>query len=158
MALNSMIYGTDFIATHSFEEDTKTKHVERVAPGAGVLGDLSDTAVVTAVGQVSGLLASTKGLGRIVVECRCQGTGTGVPSGSLKFRLLFYNASNIIVGTSAEVSSDVTGILDMITNDSNIYYCTLTVFSNDAGASSVGVYVTGLPSASLSTQISLAAL
>ena len=37
MALDSMIYGTNYIATHSFSEGAKTKHVERVAPAAGYL-------------------------------------------------------------------------------------------------------------------------
>ena len=36
MALSNIEYGADKLATHSFTESSETKHVERVAPGAGV--------------------------------------------------------------------------------------------------------------------------
>ena len=153
MALDSMIYGTDYIATHSFEEDTKTKHVERVAPASGILGGWDDSYYVSSTG-LTNITADTTGRGRIVLGVLCKGSDT--PSKEIKFRLVFYNSNGVIIGASAEVSSLITNILKEFTT--NEYYGTLTVFSNDAGASSVGIYVTSTPAGAMGTYLYLAAL
>ena len=152
MALDSMIYGTDYIATHSFSEGTETKHVERVAPAAGVLGTWGDDGFATATGIVPNLTIDTIGKGRIVVGCIAVGTSNKY----FKFRLMFKNSEGVIVGVSAEVESYITTILKEFTT--NNYYGTITVFSNDVGASSVQVYATALPESAMGTYVYLAAI
>ena len=152
MALNKIDYGSDKIATHSFIEATETRHVERVAPGAGVLGSWDDTATVTATGLVSGLSADCTGRGRIVVGCLCD----AALATTLKFKLVLKNSSGTIIGLSAEVSSALTEVTDGGSPAKR--YGTVIVFSNDAGASSAEVYVTALPASATAIDINLAAL
>ena len=152
MALDSMIYGTDYIATHSFSEGAETKHVERVAPAAGVLGTWDDDGFVTAVGMVNNLVVDTTGKGRIVVGC----IAVGASDTSFKFRLVFSNSNGDIVGVSAEAESYITTMLKEFTT--NNYYGTMTVFANDVGASFVEMYATGLPASAMGTYVYVAAI
>ena len=152
MALDSMIYGTDYIATHSFSEGAETKHVERVAPAAGVLGTWDDDAFITAVGMVNSLTVNTTGKGRIVVGC----IAVGASDTSFKFRLVFSNSNGDIVGVSAEAESYITTMLKEFTT--NNYYGTMTVFANDVGASSVKMYATTLPASAMGTYVYVAAI
>ena len=152
MALDSMIYGTDYIATHSFSEGTETKHVERVAPAAGVLGAWDDTATITATGLVADFSVDTTGRGRIIVGCLCEAD----LATTLKFRLQFKNSAGAIVGLSAEVTSALTEVDDAGSPAKR--YGTLTVFANDVGASSVQMYVTEIPSAATSVVLNMAAI
>lgn len=152
MALDSMIYGTGFIATHSFSESGQTKNVERVAPGAGVLGTWDDTATITATGLVANFSVDTTGRGRIIVGCLCE----AALATTLKFRLQFKNSAGTVVGLSAEVTSALTEVDDGGTPAKR--YGTLTVFANDVGASSVQMYVTALPDAATNVVLNMAAI
>lgn len=151
MALDSMVYGVDNIATHSFSEGSETRHVERVAPAAGVLDAWEDTAQVTALGAVYDFYVNTSGRGRIVVGCIAKGS----QNTTCKFRLLFKNSNDEVIGISAEATSDIVIFKEGSIND---YIGTVTVFSNDVGASSVGVYVTALPAGAVYTTLSLSAI
>ena len=133
MALDKLIFGTENIATHSFTEAAEERHVERVAPGAGVLGAWDDTATITATGLVADFSVDTTGRGRIIVGCLCE-----------------------VVGLSAEVSSALTEVNDGGTPSKR--YGTLTVFANDVGASSVQMYVTELPFGATSVDLNMAAV
>ena len=108
MALDKLVFGSDNIATHSFTESAEERHVERVAPGAGVLGTWDDTATITAVGLVADFSVDTTGRGRIIVGCLCEGT----LATTLKFKLQFKNSAGTVVGLSAEVSSALTEVTD----------------------------------------------
>ena len=152
MALDSMIYGTGFIATHSFSEDEETKHVERVAPGAGVLGAWDDTATITATGLVADFSVDTTGRGRIIVGCLCN----AALATTLKFRLVFSNSSSQVVGTTAEVTATLTETTDGGSPAKR--YGTVTVFANDLGASSAQMYITELPSSATSIDVKMAAI
>ena len=152
MALDSMIYGTDYIATHSFSEGAETKHVERVAPAAGVLGAWDDTASITAVGSVADFSVDTTGKGRIVVGCLCN----AALATTLKFRLRFKNSAGTVVGMSAEATSTLTETTDGGSPAKR--YGTVTVFANDIGASSVQMYVTTLPSGATAVDLMMAAI
>lgn len=151
MALDSMVYGVDNIATHSFSEGSETRHVERVAPASGVLGAWEDTAEVTATGSVYDFSVNTSGRGRIVVGCLARGS----QNTTCKFRLIFKNSDDEVVGLSAEAESRIAIFKEGSIND---YLGTITVFSNDVGASSVGVYVTALPAGATMTMLQLAAI
>ena len=152
MALGSVEYGADRLATHSFSEGGQTKNVERVAPGSGVLGAWDVTAEVTATGLVADFSVDTTGRGRIIVGCLCE----AALATTLKFRLQFKNSAGTVVGLSAEVSSALTEVDDGGTPAKR--YGTLTVFANDVGASSVQMYVTALPSAATSVDLNMAAI
>ena len=152
MALGSVEYGADRLATHSFSESGQTKNVERVAPGAGVLGAWDDTATITATGLVADFSVDTTGRGRIIVGCLCE----AALATTLKFRLQFKNSAGTVVGLSAEVSSALTEVDDGGTPAKR--YGTLTVFANDVGASSVQMYVTELPEAATSVDLNMAAI
>ena len=152
MALSNIEYGADKLATHSFTESSETKHVERVAPGAGVLGAWDDTATIIATGLVDDFSVDTTGRGRIIVGCLCE----AALATTLKFRLQFKNSAGTVVGLSAEVTSALTEVDDGGTPAKR--YGTLTVFANDVGASSVQMYVTELPAAATSVDLNMAAI
>ena len=152
MALGSIEYGADRLATHSFSEGGQTKNVERVSPGAGVLGAWDDTATITATGLVADFSVDTAGRGRIIVGCLC----AAALATTLKFRLQFKNSAGTVVGLSAEVTSALTEVNDGGSPAKR--YGTLTVFANDVGASSVQMYVTALPAAATSVDLNMAAI
>lgn len=152
MALDKLVFGSDNIATHSFTEATEERHVERVAPGAGVLGAWDDTATITATGLVADFSVDTTGRGRIIVGCLCEGT----LATTLKFKLQFKNSTGTVVGLSAEVSSALTEVTDGGSPAKR--YGTLTVFANDVCVSSVQMYVTALPVGATSVDLNMAAI
>lgn len=152
MALDKLVFGTEYIATHSFTEAAEERHVERVAPGAGVLGAWDDTATITATGLVTDFSVDTPGRGRIIVGCLCEAD----LAATLKFRLQFKNSIGTVVGLSAEVTSTLTEVTDGGSPAKR--YGTLTVFANDVGASSVQMYITALPSGATSVDLNMAAI
>lgn len=152
MAFDSLVYGSDKIATHSFTESAEERHIERVAPGAGILGSWDDTADISATGLVADFSVDTTGKGRIIVGCLCE----AALATTLKFRLQFKNSAGTIVGLSAEVTSSLTEVLDGGTPSRR--YGTLIVFANDVGASSVQMYVTAIPAAATSVILNMAAI
>lgn len=138
MAKDFIVFGDEKIATHSFTEDTNEKHVERIAAGAGVCPTAwEDTAVVTASGLVSGLSCVTTGKGRIIVNCTADTTVDDI----FKFRLVYYSSevpsTSNIIGTSALITQSFTAVED----NSSDKVASVSVFANDVGASSVGIYV-----------------
>ena len=152
MALDKLVFGSDNIATHSFTEATEERHVERVAPGAGVLGAWDDTATISATGLVADFSVDTTGRGRIIVGCLCE----SALATTLKLRLQFKNSVGTVVGLSAEVTSALTEVTDGGSPAKR--YGTLTVFANDVGASSVQMYVTAIPAAATSVILNMAAI
>ena len=152
MALGSIEYGADRLATHSFSEGGQTKNVERVAPGSGVLGAWDVTASPTATGLVSSFSLDTVGKGRVVVGCLCK----AALATTFKFRLVFRNSANQVVGTTAEVTSTLTEIDDGGSPAKR--YGTVTVFANDLGASSAQMYITALPASATSIDVRMAAI
>ena len=152
MALDSIAYGTSFIATHSFLEDGQTKNVERVAPGAGVLGAWDVTASPTTTGLVGSFTLDTTGKGRIIVGCLCD----AALATTFKFRLVFSNSASQVVGTTAEVTATLTEITDGGSPAKR--YGTVTVFANDLGASSAQMYITALPDAATAIDVRMAAI
>lgn len=152
MAFDKLVFGADNIASHSFTEGSDEKHIERVAPGAGVLGAWDDTATITATGLVADFSVDTTGRGRIIVGCLCE----AALATTLKFRLQFKNSAGTVVGLSAEVSSALTEVGDAGSPAKR--YGTLTVFANDVGASSAQMYVTAIPAAATSVVLNMAAI
>lgn len=127
------------IATYSFIEAGRTVHVERIAPSAGVTGSEITSATVIATGLVLGLSLSCPGRGRIVVTTKAEAANTDFCT----FRLLFKNSEGTVLGMSVLAQSSFVEHSDGGTP--NYRYGTVTVFSNDCGASSVEVYVVQLP-------------
>ena len=152
MALGSIEYGADRLATHSFSEGGQTKNVERVAPGSGVLADWAVTASPTSVGLVGSFSLDTVGKGRIVVGCLCE----AALAATFKFRLIFRNSANQVVGTTAEVTSTLTEVDDGGSPAKR--YGTVTVFANDLGASSAQMYITALPASATAIGVRMAAI
>ena len=152
MALGSITYGSDKIATHSFSERSETRHVERVAPGSGVLGAWDVTASPTATGLVGSFTLDTTGKGRIIVGCLC----AAALATTFKFRLVFSNSSSQVVGTTAEVTATLTETTDGGSPAKR--YGTVTVFANDLGASSAQMYITALPQSATTIDVKMAAI
>ena len=132
------------IASHSFTEDSVTKHMERIAPGAGVLASGWSYTSVTAVGLVSGLSCATVGKGRIAVMAKAQTGNTDY----FGFRLVYKDGAGVVMG----VSELIQPVFGEHTSGSD-RFSTISVFANDCCASSVEVYVTTLPT---SAQVSIA--
>lgn len=152
MAFDSLVYGDDKIATHSFTEGAEERHVERIAPAAGVLGAWDVTASPTATGLVGSFTLDTTGKGRIIVGCLCN----AALATTFKFRLVFANSSSQVVGTTAEVTSTLTETTDGGSPAKR--YGTVTVFANDIGASSAKMYITALPESATSIDVKMAAI
>lgn len=131
------------LATYSFTEDAVTKHVERIAPAAGVMSDFDDSATVTASGLVSDFSASCVGKGRIIVGAKAASVAN---TDFCTFRLVFKNGTGVVIGTSVLTQSTFT---ELTSGGSPDYrYGTASVFANDCCASSVEVYVVSIPSGS----------
>lgn len=152
MALSSVEYGADRLATHSFTESEQTKHIERVAPGSGVLGAWEVTASPTVTGLVGSFTLTTTGKGRIVVGCLCN----AALATAFKFRLVFKNSETQIVGTTAEVTAVLTEVTDGGSPAKR--YGTVIVFANDLGATSAQMYITALPAEATAIDVKMAAI
>lgn len=139
------------LAGYSFTEGGETRFVERIAPGSGVFGSWEDTATVTATGLVSGFNCTATGKGRVVVGCKAE-TTTG---DTYSFRLVYYDPSSNILGTSALVVKEFTALTDGGTPEKK--FSAVAVFANDIGASTIGVYVEDV-SANASMDMMLAAV
>lgn len=128
------------IASHSFTEGGVTKHMERIAPGAGVMDTFDDTATVMAVGLVSGLSVDCTGKGRIVFAVKAA-TANG---DFCTFRLVFKNGNGDVIGTSVLTQSSFT---ELTSGGSPDYrYGTVSAFANDCGATSAEVYIVQISS------------
>lgn len=132
------------VASHSFTEDGVTKHMERIAPGAGVLASGWSYTSVTAVGLVSSLSCATVGKGRIIVMAKAVTGNTDY----FGFRLVFKDGAGVVMGVS-ELFQPVFG--EHVSGSDR--FATISVSANDYCASSVEVYVVTLPT---SNQVSLA--
>ena len=126
------------IASFAFTEDAVTKHMERIAPGAGVIAGGFSFTTVSAIGLVSGN-AACQGKGRIVV-CAKAVTGN---TDYFTFRLVFKDSSGGVLGVSplTQISFG-----ELTSGGSPDYrYGTVAAFANDCCASSVELYVVTLP-------------
>lgn len=128
------------IASFSFTEDAVTKHMERIAPGAGVMATFGDSATVTAVGLVSSFSVDCTGKGRIVFAVKAV-TANG---DFCTYRLVFKNGNGDVIGTSVLTQSSFTELTSG--GSPNYRYGTVSVFANDCGAVSVEVYIVQLSS------------
>ncbi len=127
------------VASHSFTEDSVTKHMERIAPGAGVMASFGDDASITTVGLVSGFSVACEGKGRIILS-----TKAATANGDFcTFRLVFKNSNGDVIGTSVLTQSTFT---ELTSGGSPDYrYGTASAFANDCCAATVEVYVVQIP-------------
>ena len=124
------------VATHSFTEDGTTKHVERVAPGVGVV-TLPTTAQITGVTQTGLYPASAidvQGKSRIVLKTQYEDS-----SNEISIRGVFYDSASTVIGCSEEVSVGNQGFAD-----GSYYLGDIVVFSNECGAKEFKVQVTSI--------------
>ncbi len=106
----SITEGSDkSIASHSFTEDAETKHVERVAPGAGVLTvpGTPQVSEQSSTGTYPASAIDITGKAGIVIK-----TTFSVDSDTCKVKLRFYDSAGAFVGISAETSVGNTAIAD----------------------------------------------
>jgi hypothetical protein len=132
------------IASYSFTEGSETKHMERIAPGAGVLPSGWSYTSVTANGLVSGLSCSTIGKGRIIVMAKAVTGNTDF----FGFRLIYKDGAGEVIGTSPLIQPTFTEHVDGTDR-----FATVSAFANDCCASSVELYVVSRPT---SNQVSVA--
>lgn len=128
------------IASFAFTEDAVTKHMERIAPGAGVMATFGDSATVTTVGLVSSFSVDCAGKGRIVFAVKAA-TANG---DFCTFRLVFKNGNGDVIGTSVLTQSSFTELTSG--GSPNYRYGTVSAFANDCGATSVEVYIVQISS------------
>lgn len=153
MALDNITYGTDYIATHSGTENATEVHLERITPGAGILGVWDDSAEgVSATGLVSGFSVSCAMRGRIVLGAKCATSADLFYSGFLVFK----NSVGTIVGVSATISPAFK-VLDDGGSPAK-KYAAIQCFGNECGASTVEFYLTALPSGATAIDLYMAAL
>lgn len=130
------------VATHSFTEDGTTKHVERVAPGAGVV-TLPTTAQISGVTQ-TGLYPTNaidiQGKSRIVLKTQYEDS-----TNYAKIRGVFYDSASIVIGASEEITVNNQGFAD-----GSYYLGDIVVFSNECGAKEFKVQVTSISGGTMS--------
>lgn len=126
------------IASFSFTEDGITKHMERIAPGAGLITGGFSFVDIAVVGLVSGSTACA-GKGRIVV-CAKAITGN---TDYFTFRLVFKDSSGGVLGLSPLTQISFTELTSG--GSPNYRYGTVAAFANDCCASSVELYIVTLP-------------
>lgn len=153
MALDKIAYGTDNIATHSGTENAAEVHLERIAPGAGILGTWDDSAEgVSALGLVSGFSVTCAMRGRIILGAKCNTTADYFYSGFLVFK----NSSGTVVGVSATVSPTFKALDDGGSPAKK--YATIQCFGNECGATTVEFYLTAFPSGATAIDLYMAAI
>lgn len=127
------------IATHTITEDGETRHVERIAPSAGVI-DMPDTASVAATSTLgmypSALFLDCQGKGRIVINSVLSVSGE-----SAGFRIAFYDVAGNIIGYTAEQTVKDSGI----DTGSATYYGELIIAANEVGAATYKLRLTTAP-------------
>lgn len=97
------------IASHSFTEDAETKHVERVAPGTGVL-TIPGTAQVaekTATGTYPASPVSVVGMAGILIKASFSATGI-----SCAYRVQLFDSAGTIISESDEYAIANTEVAD----------------------------------------------
>ena len=97
------------VASHSFTEDSETKHVERVAPGAGVLV-VPGTAQVseeTSTGTYPATAIDVTGKAGIVVKSTFSND-----SATCKVKFLFLDSAGSPIGVSGEYTLSNSGVAD----------------------------------------------
>lgn len=136
------------IASHSFVEDGHTKHMERIAPGAGVLDVIPTFVNITATGIASGISRDVKGKGRIIIMAKAETGNTDF----FTFRLLYKDGGGGVMGMSKAIQPVFAEY-----TESTFRYATVSVVANDICAATVEIYVVALPT-SLAVQLSIAAI
>lgn len=128
------------VASHAFTEDGVTKHMERIAPGAGVLSALPAATTVSAIGLVGALSVNCEGKGRIIFSAKAT-TSNG---DFCTARLVFKAADGAVIGMSVLTQST---FAELESGGSPSYrYGTVSAFANDCCAATVELYVVQLPS------------
>lgn len=140
------------IAAHTITEDTETRYLERISPGAGVITSFDvGPLTVTATGLVASSSVNTQGKGRIVVSAKAA-TANG---DTCSFRLIYKNGSGDVIATSVLVQALFS---ELSSGGSPDYrYSTGAAFSNDFCAATAELYVVSLDQNG-STIFSLAAV
>jgi hypothetical protein len=126
------------IASHSFTEDSETKHVERVAPGAGVV-TIPGTAQVSEQSSTGTYPASAidiTGKAGIVIK-----SSFSVSTSTCKVKVLFLDSSGAMIGLSDEYT-----IPNSESADGSRYLGgSLLVDNRLLGASGVKIVITEAP-------------
>jgi len=124
------------IASHSFTEDGHVKHMERIAPGAGVLQAVPAFVLASTTGQIGGISVNTAGKGRIIVMAKAETGSTDFFS----FRLIYKDASGAVIGLSKLMQPTFCEYTEL-----NLRFAVPTVVANDVCASSVEIFLVSLP-------------
>jgi len=134
----SITEGSDkSIASHSFTEDAETKHVERVAPGSGIL-TMPATAQVaekTTSGTYPATVIDIIGKPRIVIK-----SDFSASDGTAKARIQFFDSTGSLIGQSDEYSISNSGV-----QDNSRYVGNMLAIDNTIGASGLKVTLTEAP-------------
>ena len=94
MALGSINFLDYKIATYTFSEASQTKHIERIAPSAGIVSGWEATKSVSDVGAVAAFSLACVGKGRIVIGATAT-SASSAKDDSVSFRLVFKDASGL---------------------------------------------------------------
>jgi len=125
------------VASHSFTEDAETKHVERVAPGAGVI-TIPGTAQVaeqTSTGAYPASAIDITGKARVIIKADFSAN-----DGTAKARLQFFDSAGSLIGQSDEMDISNTGV-----QDNSRYVGNMTAVDNSFGASGLKIVITTAP-------------
>lgn len=127
------------IATHAISEGGEVRHVERFAPGAGII-DMPDTPQLslidaTGVYPAAGSIDCT-GKGRIVISSLFS-----VAEETADIRLLFYDSEGNVIGYTEKVTAIGTAIEDGLGS----YFGELIVVANEYGAKEFKIRVETIP-------------
>lgn len=125
------------IATYLISEGGKPKHIERIAPAAGVVENRGNDISVSATGLVGQTLL-VEGCGRIIISLR---SATTSATDICAFRLIYIAKDITFIGTSVLTQAIFSEFVD-----SGERYAVASVFANDVCAYRVQPYIVALPS------------
>lgn len=126
------------VASHSFTEDSETKHIERVAPGAGIAAvpGTAQVAEEDSTGTYPASAIDLTGWAGIVMK-----SSFSTDSDTCKLRIVFYDASSNIIGVTDEYSISNTQQAD----GARYVGSTLIIDNQFLGASGLKVVITEAP-------------
>ena len=140
------------IASYTFSEGGQVVDIERIAPGAGVMDGWDASKTVSTTGLVGSFAATSTGRGRIIVGAECETTaGT-----YFTYRLVFKDASDNVIGLSAEISP----VFTTMNNGGSPakQYAAASVIANDVCASLVEMLVVALPVGAANMTVKMSAV
>ena len=132
------------MAAHSFTEDSKTRLVERVAPGTGkvTMPTTAQLDAKTAAGIYPASVIDIQGKARIIIK-----SSFSIASATSAWKALLYDSVGDLIGclpNSVDIYTTTAAATEQ--DEDSRYIGTMSIINNDVGAAGLKIRMTGDPS------------